>query len=249
MKLLLWFKKEWVQIIILAVPYCAAALLWDRLPDRLPNHWNYRGEVDGYAGKVFGTLFLPSVGVVLVLLLPLLRRLDPKCRNYDEETKASIAGVFRTSRLAISLFMTMISLATLAVALQVPVNISRLITGGLGVLLFVMGNCMGRLRPNYFAGFRTPWTLESRTVWLKTPSLGRTADDDLRRRGAGGKFCAAGARAHICRRDTCDHPGGHCARRVLVLQLPGGAEGGGANALKMLGLDHLKPSMFIRLIR
>ena len=172
MKLLMWLKKEWVQIIILAAPYCAAALLWDRLPAKLPIHWNYRGEVDGYAGKVFGTLFLPSVGVVLVLLLPLLRRLDPKCRNYDEETKASIAGVFRTSRLAISLFMTMISLATLAVALQVPVNISRLITGGLGVLLFVMGNCMGRLRPNYFAGFRTPWTLESRIVWLKTHRLG-----------------------------------------------------------------------------
>ena len=172
MKLLTWLKKEWLQILILAVPYGAAALLWDRLPEQLPNHWNFHGEVDGYAGKVFGTLFLPTVGVVLVLLLPLLRRLDPKCRNYDEETKASIAGVFRTSRLAISLFMTTISLSTLALALNVPVNISRIITGGLGVLFFVMGNCMGRLRPNYFAGFRTPWTLESRTVWLKTHRLG-----------------------------------------------------------------------------
>lgn len=172
MKLLMWLKKEWVQIIILAVPYCAAALLWDRLPAKLPIHWNYRGEVDGYAGKVFGTLFLPSVGVVMALLLPLLRRLDPKCRNYDEETKASIAGVFRTSRLAISLFMTVISLATLAVAMNVPVNISRVVTGGMGVLFIVLGNCMGRLRPNYFAGFRTPWSLESRTVWLKTHRLG-----------------------------------------------------------------------------
>jgi len=68
--------------------------------------------------------------------------------------------------------MTTISLSTLALALNVPVNISRIITGGLGVLFFVMGNCMGRLRPNYFAGFRTPWTLESRTVWLKTHRLG-----------------------------------------------------------------------------
>ena len=64
MKLLTWLKKEWLQILILAVPYGAAALLWDRLPEQLPNHWNFHGEVDGYAGKVFGTLFLPTVGVV-----------------------------------------------------------------------------------------------------------------------------------------------------------------------------------------
>lgn len=172
MKLLTWLKKEWLQIIILAVPFGTAALVWDRLPAQVPNHWNYRGDEDGYAGKVFGTLLLPTVGVVLAVLLPLLRRLDPRCRNYDAETQASIAGVFRTSRLAISLFLTVLSLAALAVALKVPVNMSRLVAGGLGGLLLVMGNCMGRLRPNYFAGFRTPWSLESRTVWLKTHRLG-----------------------------------------------------------------------------
>ncbi len=35
-----------------------------------------------------------------------------------------------------------------------------------------MGNSMGKLRPNWFAGFRTPWSLESRTVWIKTHRLG-----------------------------------------------------------------------------
>jgi len=172
MKPLTWLKSEWLQLLILAAPFCAAALLWDKLPERLPIHWNYRGEIDGYAGKAFGTLFLPAVSVVLAGLLGFLPRLDPKCRNYDAETKASVAGVFRTCRLAMSLFLTMLSLATLAVALQVPVNISRLVVGGLGGLLMVMGNSMGRLRPNYFAGFRTPWSLESRTVWLKTHRLG-----------------------------------------------------------------------------
>lgn len=74
MKLL---KNEWLQLLILAAPFCAAALLWDNLPDRLPIHWNFRGEVDGYAGKTFGAWFLPAINVVLVVLISFLPRLDP----------------------------------------------------------------------------------------------------------------------------------------------------------------------------
>jgi uncharacterized membrane protein len=169
MKLL---KKEWLQLLILAAPFCAAALLWDKLPDRLPIHWNFRGEVDGYAGKSFGVLVMPIVNVALVILISFLPRLDPKCRNYDPETKASIAGVFRICRLAISLFYSSLMLATFSVALGFHLDTARFAAGGVGVMIAVMGNSMGKLRPNWFAGFRTPWSLESRTVWMKTHRLG-----------------------------------------------------------------------------
>ena len=169
MKLL---RNEWLQLLILAAPFCAAALLWDRLPDRLPVHWNIRGEIDGYAGKNFGALFLPILNVALVVLISFLPRLDPKCRNYDAETKASIVGVFRICRLAFSLFFTALVLAMYAVALHFHLDITRFIAGGLGVMIAVMGNSMGKLRPNYFAGFRTPWSLESHTVWTRTHRLG-----------------------------------------------------------------------------
>ena len=172
MKLIQFLKREWLQILILAVPFIAAALVWDQLPDRVPNHWNIRGEVDGYAGKIFGTLFLPILTIGMMILFAFIPRLDPKCRNYDDETKASIARVFRICRLAISLFMTVLALTILAFALHWHVNVCRVIVAGLGMLFIVMGNSMGKLRPNYFAGFRTPWTLESKTVWLKTHRLG-----------------------------------------------------------------------------
>ena len=76
-------KREWPQLLILALPFCAAALLWDKLPDRLPIHWNIRGEIDGYAGKTFGTLFSPALNVFVAALAAVLPRLDPKCRSYD----------------------------------------------------------------------------------------------------------------------------------------------------------------------
>ena len=42
---------------------------------------------------------------------------------------------------------------------------------GLGVLLAVIGNVMGKARPNWFAGVRTPWTLSSDLSWDKTHRL------------------------------------------------------------------------------
>lgn len=169
MKLL---KNEWLQILILAAPFCAAAILWDQLPERMPSHWNIRGEIDGYAGKKFGVLFLPILNVIVILLCLVLPRLDPKSRNYDIETKASIAGVFKVCRLAISLFFSAVVIATYFVALHYPLDLTRLLAGGLGLMLAVMGNSMTKLRPNSFAGFRTPWSLGSRTVWLRTHRLG-----------------------------------------------------------------------------
>lgn len=167
-----FLKREWLQLLILVAPFCVAALLWDRLPDRLPIHWNFRGEIDGYAGKKFAALFFPILNLALVVLIGFLPRLDPKCRNYDVETQASIAGVFRIFRLAFSLFFSSLPLAIFAVALGFHLDMTRFLAGGLGVMIAVMGNSMGKLRPNWFAGFRTPWTLELRVVWMKTHRLG-----------------------------------------------------------------------------
>ena len=165
-------KREWLQILILAAPFCTAALLWTKLPDRMPIHWNIRGEIDGYAGKQFAVLFFPILNVALVGLLAFLPRLDPKCRNYDAETKASIAGVFKVGRLASSLFLSALIIGIFLVALQFQFDLTRVIFGGAGLLTVVIGNSMTKLRPNWFAGFRTPWSLKSRTVWMKTHRLG-----------------------------------------------------------------------------
>ena len=39
------------------------------------------------------------------------------------------------------------------------------------IFMAFLGNYMGNLKPNYFAGVRTPWTLASETVWRKTHQL------------------------------------------------------------------------------
>lgn len=41
-----------------------------------------------------------------------------------------------------------------------------------GIMFIIMGNYMGKIRPNWFMGIRTPWTLSSDEVWNKTHRLG-----------------------------------------------------------------------------
>nr|HQV06308.1 SdpI family protein [Chitinophagaceae bacterium] len=40
-----------------------------------------------------------------------------------------------------------------------------------GLFFAILGNYMPNLKPNYFAGFRLPWTLENPENWKKTHAL------------------------------------------------------------------------------
>ena len=41
-----------------------------------------------------------------------------------------------------------------------------------GALFVVLGNLLGKVRPNWFFGIRTPWALSSAESWSRTHRLG-----------------------------------------------------------------------------
>jgi uncharacterized membrane protein len=165
-------KREWLQILILATPFCVAALLWNQLPDRMPDHWGINGQVDGYDSKPVATLLLPCINLATAVLFLILPRFDPKFARYDEETRASLLRTFGTMRLASTLFLSLVALAVMATPLYPVIQVLKVITPGVGLLLMVTGNLMTKRRPDWVFGIRTRWTLESRDVWVKTHRLG-----------------------------------------------------------------------------
>jgi uncharacterized membrane protein len=165
-------KREWLQILILAVPFCVAALLWNKLPDRMPNHWDINGQVDGYDSKPVATLLLPCINLAVAGLFLILPRFDPKFARYDDEARASLLRTFGTLRLASTLFLSLMALAVMATPLYPAIQVPKVITSGLGFLLMVTGNLMTKRRPDWVYGIRTRWNLESSDVWIKTHRLG-----------------------------------------------------------------------------
>jgi hypothetical protein len=61
--------------------------------------------------------------------------------------------------------------ATVAAAFGHHVDITQVSFLGAAVLFMVIGNLMGKIRPNWFVGVRTPWTLSSKKSWNKTHRL------------------------------------------------------------------------------
>jgi uncharacterized membrane protein len=163
-----WLKSEWVQILILLLPVCVAALLWDRLPERMPIHWNAQGEIDGYSERPFAAFFLPALNIFIVALFYFLTLIDPKVRNAQPDSQKSQHRIFRILRLVISGFIAIVALAVLGIAAGLSLDMMRIIGVGTALLIGALGNFMGKIRPNYFTGIRTPWTLESPEVWIKT---------------------------------------------------------------------------------
>ncbi len=164
-------KLFWLEVTLLAVPFLTLAICWDRIPDRVPLHWNAAGEIDGWASKGPGLLLAPILAVGTVALLHLLPWLDPKLRRSGgEEGRMRIA--LPAMRLATVGLTDLIFFLQLAVSLGQKLDVGRIVVMATLVVLAVVGNFLGTLRPNYFAGIRTPWTLEYPETWRATHRLG-----------------------------------------------------------------------------
>lgn len=159
---------EGLQLTIVGAMFVTSAVRWGSVPDRIPVHWNAAGQVDGYGGKFMGLLLIPMLSLGLYLLLRYVPRIDPARRNYE-----SFAGTYMLLRVVLMLYLGFFYVITnLAIGNEEGVPMTSLILGAVGVLFIILGGAMGKFRPNWFAGIRTPWTLSSKLSWVKTHRAG-----------------------------------------------------------------------------
>jgi uncharacterized membrane protein len=175
-------RQEWLQLLILAVPFCAVALLWDKLPGQMPMQWDANLHPVYYEPKILATLLLPCSNLAVTVLMMVLPRIDPRFAGYDAETKASLWHTFSIIRRTTTLFLSIVAVVVLLMSFHPAFPLTPILVVGLAVLLMIYGNLLTKLRPNWFFGIRTPWTMESRDVWVKTHRLGG-------RLMIGGGFC------------------------------------------------------------
>lgn len=64
----LWRALEGLCLALLAGEFLLPALLWGRIPDRIPGHYNGAGEIDRW-GSRWELFLLPVAGAILYLLL------------------------------------------------------------------------------------------------------------------------------------------------------------------------------------
>lgn len=162
-----FIKREWPLLLLLFLSFVVAILLYPKMPAQAPIHWDAQGNVNGYGSREFGAFFLPGMNLGMYLLFLVLPRLDPRKENY-----AKFQGSYRIIRYAVHFLLLFVFLLTSLAALGVAVDISLWICVATTLLFIVLGSTMGKIRHNYFVGFRLPWTLANEEVWDKTHRLG-----------------------------------------------------------------------------
>lgn len=140
---------------------------YPQLPTTIPVHWNMAGEVDRYATKEEGLMIMPIVSLIMILLFFWFPKADPNRENVKFNQPYYEKTVF-----AITLFLFVIYCATIAVPLGYNVDIGKFVTIGIGVLFIFLGNQLQTIKPNWFFGIRTPWTISNDAIWQKTHRIG-----------------------------------------------------------------------------
>ena len=149
------------------LPLVLVAVFYARLPDEVPMHWGFDGEIDRYGSK--NELWLiGALGPLFALLFQFLPRLDPKKRNYER---------FHTYYEAFALVLVAFIAVMMGIALLESfrpgtLSMGRVVSALVGLLFVFIGNLMGKVKPNFFMGIRTPWTLSDPDVWNRTHRLG-----------------------------------------------------------------------------
>ena len=166
--------RKWIPLFIVAAAFIASAVVYPRLPQRMPTHWELAPHPPGYmptpnewSDRIWGAWALPIFILGMWALMQILPKIDPRGSNY-----AKFGGAFEAIIVSIMLFMLGLHIIILRAALGYPVAMERVVPVGVGVLLVVIGNLLPRARPNWFVGIRTPWTLSSDRVWEKTHRIG-----------------------------------------------------------------------------
>ena len=159
--------RKWIPLLIVGAAFIASAVVYPRLPETMPTHFDMSGQPNGWSSRLFGAWIMPLFLLFMWGLVRVLPAIDPRGDNY-----AKFGGAFEGIIVSIMLFMLGIHIVVLRASLGHPVAMQHVLPVGIGVLFIVIGNLLPRARPNWFVGIRTPWTLSSDRVWEKTHRFG-----------------------------------------------------------------------------
>jgi uncharacterized membrane protein len=159
------FLKELILWILIAIPFVYLAMVWKDLPAQVPTHFDLAGNPNGWSQKSTLPFLIGGLQIGIYLMMILIPYFDPKKKIEQMGEK------YYSLRLLMTLFMTAISFYLLYIGSKGVIN-PNLLIGLLGAFFVIFGNYLQTVKPNYFIGIRTPWTLENEETWRKTHRLG-----------------------------------------------------------------------------
>ena len=160
------YKKTLIiTSLVLLIPVIVGLLLWDRLPDPMPSHWNIDGEVDGWTSKAFTVFGIPALMLALQWVCIFAAKADPKYENYNPK-------MFKLAFWVCPAIGLLLSGMVYPAALGYSVPIETVMPLFMGALFIVVGNWLPKCQQTYTMGIKLPWTFASEANWNATHRFG-----------------------------------------------------------------------------
>ena len=156
-------KKEPHLFAIMLIPFLYLVFIYNSLPDSIPIHWNMYGEIDRY-GSISELFIIACLPLIMYLIFTIAPKIDPKNKISSRSAK------FHMLKSLLTVLMSILAITVIFSVKESSLNFT-LITIILGLLYVILGNYYKTIKPNYFIGIRTPWTLQNETIWRATHSL------------------------------------------------------------------------------
>jgi len=152
---------------LVLLSFILSIYFYPQVPEQMATHWNSQGEVEGYISKLWGLFFLPLLITGLVIMFQIIPRIDPRKENI-----AKFRRYYDWFIVIIVLFMVTVHLQILLWNTGIQISPNAVLPLGIGLLFYYMGILTENAERNWFIGIRTPWTLSSERVWIRTNRLG-----------------------------------------------------------------------------
>ena len=160
------YKKTLIiSSLTLLIPVIVGLLLWNKLPDPMPSHWDIHGEVDGWSSKAFTVFGLPAMMLALQWVCLLACTADPKHQNYNPKMLKLALWICP----AIGLILCGMVYPQ-AMGYSVPIEVIMPLV--MGVLFVIVGNWRPKCQQTYTMGIKLPWTFASEANWNATHRFG-----------------------------------------------------------------------------
>ena len=158
------YLKESIFLLFIVLPFAYLATIWKDLQLQIPTHFDLSSNPNGWSDKNGLLALLAELNLGIYIIMLLIPKFDPKNKIKQMGEK------YFSFRLLMTIFISLLSIYILYTGASKKIN-TNLMFALIGALFAVMGNYFQALKPNYFIGIRTPWTLESPDIWKKTHRL------------------------------------------------------------------------------
>ncbi len=154
-----------MSVLILAGMLATSLWAWPLIPGgaHIAVHWDINNRPNGFAPKSLALLALPAGALFLTLLFAFLWPRATAGETISQNITAYEVG-WMGGLLVLAVAHVLIVMAARGYMPDIAGNVAFAVA----LLLTVVGNFLGRTRPNPFVGVRTYWTLTSEYSWDKT---------------------------------------------------------------------------------